>query len=43
MKRIEKILCWFFDSDWGFIILILGYFGIMWLLWTMYWITIYSK
>ena len=43
MKKLENLICWFFDSEWGFIILILGYFGIMWLLWSLYWMAIYSK
>ena len=43
MKKLENLICWFFDSEWGFIILILGYFGIMWLLWSLHWMTIYSK
>ena len=43
MKKLEKILCWFFDSDWGFLILILGYMGLMWLLWSLHWDAIYTK
>jgi len=43
MKKLEKLICWFFDSEWGFIILILSYFVIMWLLWSLHWEAVYNK
>jgi len=42
MKKLEKILCWFFDSDWGFLILILGYMGLICLVWSLHWDAIYN-
>ena len=43
MKKLENLICWFFDSEWGFIILILGYIGIMGLIWQLHWNIVYNN
>ena len=43
MKKLKNLICWFFDSEWGFIILILGYIGIMGLIWQLHWNAVYNN
>ena len=46
MKRVKEIMLniivWFFDSNLGFITLVLGYFAIMWILWSIHWTNVYN-
>jgi hypothetical protein len=42
-KLLFKLIEWTFDTTIGFTVLVLGYFAIMWIGYTIYWINIYSK